>query len=207
VTFIAVFAVSTLFINYERPKYLIIMAWRFVTVLSLAQCLRVITFLSTSLPGPNYHCRPGSKEYHPPTTLGEMLSRSDPFHGCGDLVFSSHTIFVLLFVLLYRKYGEGNFVKNFLVVLAVVFGCFVISARKHYTVDIVVAMYTVPLLWQVHCLYFPDFIPGGGVHIKKRPSVSESDIEKQPFITQSNTSEPHVALNELIPAQPSYMLV
>jgi len=156
--FIVMFCVSP-FVMKSSTKYTVVMITRVLSVLVLAQTLRIITFLSTSLPGPNYHCRPGSPEYAPPTSIQEMFLRLDAFKGCGDLCFSSHTIFVLTFTLCYHKYGDNQWIKILLVLLAIIFGGLVICARKHYTVDIVVAMYTVPLIWTVFDRYYPDCVP------------------------------------------------
>jgi len=133
---------------------------RVLGVCALAQALRIVSFLVTSLPGPNYHCRPHSKDYNPPEDLYEIFTRQDPFYHCGDLVFSSHTIFVMLCVLTWHKYGGLEWYKQYALYLFVpLFGGFVIAARKHYTLDVVVAMYTVPLLWIAYDQFFPDKFP------------------------------------------------
>ena len=61
-------------------------------------------------PGPNYHCREGSKlaTLPPPDNVLEVLLINFPrgvLYGCGDLIFSSHMIFTLVFVRSYQKYG------------------------------------------------------------------------------------------------------
>ncbi|GAB4819233.1 hypothetical protein N2152v2_006279 [Parachlorella kessleri] len=68
-------------------------------------------------------------------------------HGCGDLIFSSHTTFVLVGCLTYTEYGSLLIMKivGWLGVAAMSL-CIVMS-RKHYTVDVVVAWYTVPLVF------------------------------------------------------------
>eukprot|EP00461_Guttulinopsis_vulgaris_P003047 UN03048 len=132
---------------------------RFLSVLCLSQALRTVCFLVTGLPGPNYHCRPFSQFYNPPKDLAELLGRSDAFFSCGDLVFSSHTTFILLCALLYTKYGQSTRGKFAFWCLVGVFCSLVIAARKHYTLDIFIACYTVPLLWHVFDMYCPDEIP------------------------------------------------
>ncbi|XP_062014670.1 phosphatidylinositol:ceramide inositolphosphotransferase 2-like, partial [Rosa rugosa] len=61
----------------------------FLSFVLTCQFLRILTFYSTHLPGPNYHCREFRGVYY----------------GCGDLIFSSHMIFSLTFVHTYQKYG------------------------------------------------------------------------------------------------------
>lgn len=164
------FAVSPFFrINYFMSRngktrgkdatYMAHMLSRFLGVLVLAQSLRIVSFMSTSLPGPNYHCRPGSVTYNPPTSAYDIFLRTDAFLGCGDLVFSSHTTFVLLFALTINKYSSVKWLKRVVWLSVVAFAFLCVAARKHYTLDIVVACYTVPLLWIAYDKYFPDHIP------------------------------------------------
>jgi hypothetical protein len=137
-------------------RYTALMLTRFGSVLVCAQTLRIISFLVTILPGPNYHCRPGSAAYDPPTSLRDIFWRQDAFFGCGDLVFSSHTIFVTLCTLTYTQYGRSTPLKVVSWIVCFLFGLIVIAARKHYSLDIVVALYTVPLLWIAHNFFFSD---------------------------------------------------
>jgi len=141
------------------PVYLVHILSRFFGVLVFAQTLRIICFLVTSLPGPNYHCRPFSPYYDPPTTLREILFRSDAFFSCGDLVFSSHTTFIIMCALTYWKYGRVWRFKQVFIGLVIGFGLLVISARKHYSLDVVIAFYVVPLIWIVYDSYYPDVYP------------------------------------------------
>ncbi len=148
------------FYTQSRPVYTVVMFSRFLSVCAAAQCLRCVSFLVTSLPGPNYHCRPTSLDYKPPRNPKEIFFNLDAFYGCGDLVFSSHTTFVLLCALTYSRYSDhGIWWKRLAWVCVVIFGGMVVAARKHYTLDIIVAWYTVPLLWIAFERYFPDQIP------------------------------------------------
>ncbi|RVW56615.1 Phosphatidylinositol:ceramide inositolphosphotransferase [Vitis vinifera] len=116
-----------------------------------SQILRIITFYSTQLPGSNYHCREGSKlaRLPLPDNALEVLLINFPrgvIYGCGDLIFSSHMIFTLVFVLTYQKYGTKRCIKQFSWLIAVIQSLLIIASRKHYTVDVVVAWYTVRLV-------------------------------------------------------------
>eukprot|EP00033_Pygsuia_biforma_P002510 GCRY01002780.1.p1 GENE.GCRY01002780.1~~GCRY01002780.1.p1 ORF type:complete len:408 (-),score=10.46 GCRY01002780.1:493-1716(-) len=115
--------------------------------MALATLLRICCFMGTILPSPNYHCRPGSPTYDPPKTAWEMFSRIDATTGCGDLIFSSHLLLSTVFTLSINKYCPSVKARILGWVLLPMMAIMVISARKHYTVDIVVALYTVPLLW------------------------------------------------------------
>mmetsp|Transcript_32015 Transcript_32015/g.56208 ORF Transcript_32015/g.56208 Transcript_32015/m.56208 type:complete len:370 (+) Transcript_32015:71-1180(+) len=161
--FICVLATIAYFVSplfYPRRNlYLVLMLTRFAGTLVLAQTLRIGCFLVTTLPGPNYHCRPNSPDYAPPKSLMDIFGRQDAFFGCGDLVFSSHTIFVVLCALVWHKYCPFKWVRRVVWTLVFFFGLLVVAARKHYSLDIMVAWYTVPLLWVANDHYFPDKIP------------------------------------------------
>jgi len=161
-----IFAVSPFFVPHDarvplaKRRFTTVMIARFLGVCVLAQTLRIITFLVTTLPGPNYHCRPDAPDYNPPRDLYDIFTRHDPFTHCGDLVFSSHTIFVTLCALTWHQYGRMlNWRKITMWVVVVIFGGLVVAARKHYSLDVVVALYTVPLLWIAYDRFIPDKLP------------------------------------------------
>ena len=60
-------------------------------------------------------------------------------------------IFTLVFVLTYQKYGTKRWIKQIAWLVAVALSLLIIASRKHYTVDVVVAWYTVNLV-----VYFVD---------------------------------------------------
>ena len=154
------FTLAPLFVpQIGKKRFTVLIIARFLGVCILAQTLRVLTFLLTVLPGPNYHCRPHSAEYNPPRNYKDILFVMDAFKGCGDLVFSSHTIFVLLCSLTLHKYTDHRWVRRIVWTIAFIFGFVVVAARKHYSIDILIAWYTVPLLWIVYDMYFPDKLP------------------------------------------------
>ncbi|KAF5180694.1 Phosphatidylinositol:ceramide inositolphosphotransferase [Thalictrum thalictroides] len=137
---------------FQSKKIYTVLLWRRVLAFLVAsQFLRIITFYSTQLPGPNYHCREGSPLAtlpHPGSVL-EVLLINFPrgvIYGCGDLIFSSHMIFTLVFVLTYQKYGTRRDIKLLAWLTAVTQSLLIIASRKHYTVDVVVAWYTVNLV-------------------------------------------------------------
>ncbi|TMW99186.1 hypothetical protein EJD97_002931 [Solanum chilense] len=139
------------FIFKIKKIYTVLIWCRVLAFLAACQFLRIITFYSTQLPGPNYHCREGSKlaTLPPPNSVLEVLLINFPrgmLYGCGDLIFSSHMIFSLIFVRTYHKYGARRYIKlcAWLAVIAQSF--LIVASRKHYTVDVVVAWYTVNLV-------------------------------------------------------------
>ncbi|XP_073526385.1 uncharacterized protein [Phyllobates terribilis] len=143
------------FILKSKKIYTVLVWCRVLAFLVACQLLRVITFYSTQLPGPNYHCREGSKlaTLPRPDSLFEffLIKPKGILFGCGDLIFSSHMIFSLVFIRTYHKYGTKRWIKQLAWLVAIVQSLLIIASRKHYTVDIVVAWYTVNLV-----VYFID---------------------------------------------------
>ncbi|CAM0883579.1 unnamed protein product [Alopecurus aequalis] len=139
------------FIYHSKRFYTVLLWCRVLAFLVASQFLRIVTFYSTQLPGPNYHCREGSElaTLPPPKHVLEVLLINFPrgvLFGCGDLIFSSHMIFTLVFVRTYHKYGSNRLIKLFAWLMAIIQSFLIIASRKHYSVDVVVAWYTVNLV-------------------------------------------------------------
>ncbi|XP_048226429.1 phosphatidylinositol:ceramide inositolphosphotransferase 3 isoform X2 [Ricinus communis] len=135
----------------HKKIYTALIWCRVLAYLVACQILRIVTFYSTHLPSPNYHCHEGSKlaRLPRPESVFELLIinfSQGVNYGCGDLIFSSHMIFTLVFIRTYHKYGTRRCIKQFAWLLAVVQSLLIIASHKHYTVDIVVAWYTVNLV-------------------------------------------------------------
>ncbi|CAN6829600.1 unnamed protein product [Brassica oleracea] len=175
------------FIIKSKKIYTVLIWCRVLAFLVACQFLRVITFYSTQLPGPNYHCREGSElaRLPRPHSVLEVLLLNFPrgvIYGCGDLIFSSHMIFTLVFVLTYQKYGSKRFIKLLGWVIAILQSLLIIASRKHYTVDVVVAWYTVNLV-----VFFLD---------KKLPELPDRTTVLLPVSSKDRTKEEnHKLLN------------
>eukprot|EP00210_Caulerpa_lentillifera_P005838 g5582.t1 len=140
------------FVLARKRFYTVVLVSRLLLVLAACQSLRIVSFLSTQLPAPNYHCRLGE----PSATMAwpdhwyEHLvfdPERQAAYGCGDLIFSSHTTFILVGVLTYTTYGSFLIIKIVVWILGAILSLLIIASRKHYTVDVVVAWYTVPLVF------------------------------------------------------------
>ena len=126
---------------------------RFLVVVSACQLCRVAAFSATQLPSPAPHCAEGAAgaTLPLPRSVADVLVvdvAKQVNRGCGDLIFSSHVTFVMAMALTYGRYGSRRVMKaaNWGVVAL---NCVIIVAsRKHYTVDVVVALFTVPLVWE-----------------------------------------------------------
>ncbi|XP_035834504.1 phosphatidylinositol:ceramide inositolphosphotransferase 1 isoform X3 [Helianthus annuus] len=107
------------FIFKTKKIYTVLIWCRVLAFLVACQFLRIITFYSTQLPGPNYHCREGSRlatlpRPDNPLEVLVFIPRG-VLYGCGDLIFSSHMIFSLVFVRTYQKYGTRRYTVNLVV--------------------------------------------------------------------------------------------
>lgn len=148
------------------PKpYFVNMFRRFATTLAIGHTLRFASYIGTSLPGAADHCMLGSVEKLTPprpTSAYEVFTRyaATPGSNCGDLIFSGHMLQAIIFGCIVARYGQrcfalsstGGAVLRGVTYLLVSSQAFIIvSARNHYTVDVVVASYTTPLLWYFYC--------------------------------------------------------
>ncbi|KAK9799002.1 hypothetical protein WJX73_001925 [Symbiochloris irregularis] len=144
------------FIFTRKRFYTAVLFSRLLMVLVICQSLRIISFTVTQLPAPNYHCHLGKdtavREWprHWSEHLVVNLSRQVS-HGCGDLIFSSHVTFTLVGCLTYNEYGSTLLMKALVWSLTAVLSLLIVASRKHYSVDVVVAWYAVPLVfWMMH---------------------------------------------------------
>ena len=156
-TLFVAFAVwsATPFLASGRPRfYTVTLYSRVLTVLVACQTLRAASFLATGLPAPNYHCRSGA-----PTAVRPMPAAlwghaaldvaRVAAHGCGDLIFSSHTTFALTGALTYGEWGGVRAVKVVVWATVAALSLLIIASRKHYSVDVLIAWYVVPLVFSL----------------------------------------------------------
>ncbi|CAI5963044.1 unnamed protein product [Closterium sp. NIES-65] len=135
------------FVCTKKQFYTVLVWCKILTVFVMCQTFRVLSFTATQLPGPAHHCRQGS-----PTAILKYTGIQDvlylnAMHGCGDLIFSSHMTFILTVVITYSKYGTNLLFKHLSWLLSGVMSVLIIASRKHYTVDVVIAWYVVPLVY------------------------------------------------------------
>lgn len=157
-TFISTFSVFD--VNGLKQSVFVI---RCAAVIASCIVLRCICFLSTSLPGPAPHCQPGSPDYDPPRSQYEVWTRIDVIHGCGDLIFSSHTLMSVAFTLSVYLYAPYYFPRTVyrlwmtvIVSIYTLMAICIIASRKHYTVDVFIAYYTTPLVWHSSYWFWKD---------------------------------------------------
>jgi len=177
---IVCFALSPFFSKPQREeeqRYVVVMAVRYARVLILVQLVRVVSFLLTFLPSSSFHCRVEADAYDPPESAAEIFLRFDGVTGCGDVMISSHTIFVTLGGLLVSHYSNDRYLKGVVWALVLALGFLVVDARKHYSVDVFIAWYTCPVLWYYCAKTFKDDVPNqtSSFSFMKEQSRQEDD--------------------------------
>lgn len=143
----------------------------------LTTILRCLSFIFTILPSPSDQCIIGSKEYNPPK-LKEIFTRFDMFNGCGDLIFSGHTNIIMIISVIIIYYIKGIFNKRlegyiiiFITLYTLFFFVIILIARNHYTVDVIVAIYTTILSFYLVMNNFK-------IHKKEQNKIN-NDIEEE----------------------------
>ncbi|CAD5319855.1 unnamed protein product [Arabidopsis thaliana] len=191
------------FVSHSKKICTVLIWCRVFVYLAASQSLRIITFFATQLPGPNYHCREGSKlaKIPPPKNVLEVLLINFPdgvIYGCGDLIFSSHTIFALVFVRTYQRYGTRRWIKHLAWLMAVIQSILIIASRKHYTVDIVVAWYTVNLVMFYVDSKLPEMAerssgpsPTPLLPLSTKDSKNKSKEDHQRLLNENNVADDH----------------
>jgi len=131
---------------------------RFLVVYAAGHLLRAATYLATSLPGAAPHCHPGS-DLRPPPSIAACFTHEVSVNGnCGDLNFSGHVLLLTVGLGFMQAYGHafwGLAYRGPLHLCMLALACAlaaamivnIIRSRHHYTVDVVVALYTGPMLW------------------------------------------------------------
>lgn len=160
--------------NPQRPRYMVIILKRVLFHISVALIFRICSFMLTALPGPARHCRlivdDACKAANPNDILkcvsenpdfipphgSTLFTNLDALNGCGDLMFSSHTIYTLSLILTIVKYWTNKYLITLLLCVQIAIAFLIVASRKHYSLDVFTALYVVPLLWLTHEAYYKD---------------------------------------------------
>mmetsp|Transcript_16174 Transcript_16174/g.31284 ORF Transcript_16174/g.31284 Transcript_16174/m.31284 type:complete len:285 (-) Transcript_16174:271-1125(-) len=131
----------------------------FVFMLIVGHTLRFLTYISTSMPGPGHACLDSDfTDTRPKTAFDVFLGRFswEVEQNCGDLLFSGRIYQCLVVFLIVHRHGRSVFeyssCSHFICLLAVALCTFVLALsmllrRNTYTGDILLAIYTAPLLY------------------------------------------------------------
>lgn len=165
-TITLIFIISRLFTRSSVTMSTIIT--KVSVVLSISELLRVVTFMSTSFPGPHVFCRPDSPHYSPPAALADIFSplalpsvfSLSPPTVCGDNVFSAQTMGFVICAFTVAWYCRSFALKLAVWVLAFVASMMLVVLRVHYSLDVFVAWFAVTLVWLAYDAHFPDNVKG-----------------------------------------------
>jgi len=167
----------TLFDNTRTRKkpHAVSILFRMGMVALLGQTLRIISFISTSLPGTSDFCVSEAARAAQPKTLTEVFVTRFVISlnsNCGDLMFSGHMLHLIVFIMTFHRYADICFsprvsqwwiscMKLALWLMVPIQALCIIAQRHHYTADVVVATYLTPLLWYFYCnkLHKVDWVP------------------------------------------------
>lgn len=125
----------------------------FIEVYIIASLLRCTTFFATVLPGTASYCLDPSLggTYSPeraPKNLDEVLTRFDVAHSCGDLLFSGHVVLTTCAFLTTLQLSRSDLLRTMNRVVLPCFCICTVLSRKHYSIDVLLALYVTYLLWQ-----------------------------------------------------------
>ncbi|GMI11337.1 hypothetical protein TrLO_g7769 [Triparma laevis f. longispina] len=178
------FVIMSTFMAYQnqrkRPVIAIFVLKRYFQTLIVLQWLRIFSFMFTLLPGSSVQClytpteeqltgpasnflegrapaEGNSDLWAPPETLYDIMFRIDPATGCGDLMFSSHTIFATLSVMIVWDYFPFKGFKAAITFALALLVPLTLASRKHYTVDVFTSLYVVPIVYELMRLKMPDY--------------------------------------------------
>jgi len=150
-----VMGVSTLIVILIHPKRVTVVR-RLLVIYGSLLLLRSITVISTSLPDPSPQCL----QLHLKGKYNQKDSFQSLFTGlkqtlvplqsstCGDLIFSGHTVFMTLCVLIWKKYFEYHPWVWIIVLIVALFGIWsIIATRFHYSIDVILAVILTFYIW------------------------------------------------------------
>lgn len=155
-------SLSTMFFMTFLHQHRWIVIRRIFTIASMCYFMRAVCITVTQVPVPsrNTYCDPAANE----TSLSLVAKRVgwtlttfglDLYHKrvlCGDLVFSGHTTVLVLSYMAVKRYMPRKFTWVFYILkFATIVGpiC-ILLARKHYTLDVVLAFIIAPTTFALY---------------------------------------------------------
>lgn len=139
----AIWGLSLTMIIHPRRRSL---SRRLLTVWAMIYILRCTTIISTSLPDPNHLCRDGR-------TLNDTIGTFFDGLSCGDMIFSGHTVVLVLGPLMMRQaFVMPKWARVALIMWSLAGMLGLLIVRMHYAVDILVALYLSFLMYVAYHL-------------------------------------------------------
>lgn len=198
-SFFVVFGLGMFTVFARRNGEQIVLAThRYLLVYSAASVLRCVTFFLTMLPATAPYCLSPDLggTYSPeraPKTIQEVFLRFDWTHGCGDLLFSGHVVLTMCAHMLNEEMAVPC-IKLVSRVALPFFLYFTVRSRKHYSIDVIVAVYVTFLLWQaIH--------PVRHAQIKRQIALKVAKEAKDNSSPPSSSPEPEESSPRLRPSR------
>lgn len=158
VSLVGLIAATLLLTATRRAPWLVLR--RTLVVHASVISLRCLTVLCTSLPDsrPKCHAATGPSEALGRLSLRRVLAtalmNTAQNITCGDLVFSGHTALAVLMAMVWHSYYKvraGTFAVNWVKVVIWVWAlatvALIITARLHYTLDVLLGLYLCVTMW------------------------------------------------------------
>jgi hypothetical protein len=86
--------------------------------------------------------------------------------------------------LAYVKYGSLRGIKILLAILSETIAICMVTLKQHYSVDVWLALWIVPVLWRWLDLEFPDRIPKSWNSQEQQEPEAKNGLEKRLFVSE-----------------------
>ncbi|EJW04821.1 hypothetical protein EDEG_00991 [Edhazardia aedis USNM 41457] len=154
---------------------------RMFSTISISYLLRILIVTQTNLPSPTSNCRKIVKNFL--TEFGQDR--------CGDLIYSGHTIPLTICIYTWLTYSFfksflGELLKNILRTRVAILGYstlfMIIICRMHYTIDVILAIYSTTSVWIIYGLIWNKYLINEKYfnEIYRKDAKIQKDCNKNP---------------------------
>ena len=156
----SVFGLTGVFVAVHPKRFVI--GRRVALIYGTLMFFRSVTIVCTSLPDASPECQEATPGVHSLSqiNLAQVMYRTirivSPAHSgvmtCGDMIFSGHTMMLVLCGCIWHSYykfvkASINLVKCLIWICVVTGSTMLIAVRLHYTVDVILAFYFTITIW------------------------------------------------------------
>ncbi|KNC50609.1 SMS-3 protein [Thecamonas trahens ATCC 50062] len=155
--FVSVFVVVYLGGYRHRSQFYKIVTRMWITQTAL-YILRIFTISMTNLPVTDNHCRYSREEISSfwLNTMNGLATMGLANVHCGDLLFSGHSIMIVIFWQITHTYFPQYRGLNWLVTFCTLMAFFfIVATRSHYTVDVIIGWFATMCTWKLVPNYWP----------------------------------------------------
>eukprot|EP00760_Papus_ankaliazontas_P025579 PhM_4_TR2798/c0_g1_i1/m.22134/K04714/SGMS; shingomyelin synthase len=131
---------------------------RFFLTWSVCVLWRTLCFSVTSLPATDNHCQ-HHESYEMEDVYENMFtlftSTGSKGTHCGDLLYSGHTLSIILSFMTIFTYSKSKLLKGMCLVLTPLSWYTILVSRSHYSIDVLVSVLLTSFTWRVTPELFP----------------------------------------------------